>query len=271
MSVHYEIFPDKDKIVVNKDLEDKMDLSISIVKAGRAARTDAKIKVRIPIQEAIIVCSEDQQKQAEYFLSEIKEELNVKNIKFQTEFSKMVDYSLKPIFKLLGPAFKKDAPDIGEAIKKLSGKAAQNAVNDIQNKKSFEIKIGSANFTILDEHVEISSSGKEGYSDAAFNGGQIFINTQLTPKLIQEGLVRDIIRRIQSMRKEANLEYTQNIMIIYKGDNETKEAINEWLEYIKTETLAISIKTGTTKEGITTDWEIDGKNISLTIIPLKNK
>jgi isoleucyl-tRNA synthetase len=271
LSVHYEMFPKKKKTNINTDLEEKMDLSIAIVKAGRAARTNSKLKVRIPIQEAIIVCSKDHQKKAKEFLSEIIEELNVKEIKFQTELTGMVDYNLKPIFKVLGPAFKKDAPDVGDAIKNLNGKAAQKAVNDLRKNKVFKLKIEGNVFDVLDEHVEIISSGIEGYADASFNGGQIFINTKLTDELIQEGLARDIIRRIQTMRKDADLEYTQNIKIVYKGDTETKEAITKWNDYIKTETLAVSIKSGSSKEGITTEWKIDDKKISLTIIPLENK
>ncbi|NHJ46728.1 MAG: isoleucine--tRNA ligase [Asgard group archaeon] len=272
LSVHYESFPEKTKANVNKKLEEEMDLSVAIVKAGRAARNNVKIKVRIPIQEAIIVCSKKQQEMAKRFLPEIKEELNVKDIKFQAQLTGMVSYSLKPIFKILGPAFKQDAPDVGDAIKKLDGKDALEAVNSLNKNKLFKLDVNGKSFDIQEEHVEVISSGKEGYADAPFAGGQILINTQLTPELIQEGLVRDIIRLIQSTRKEANLEYTQNIKVVYKGDTEIQDAINNWQDYIKTETLATSIKSGSSKEGITTEKDIDGKNkIKLTVIPLEKK
>ena len=136
--------------------------------------------------------------------------------------------------------------------------------------QAFTIETEVGSFKILEEHIEIISSGREGYSDAAFEGGQVFIKTELTPELIQEGLVRDIIRRVQSMRKDADLEYTQNIKLYYQGDKEIKEAIETWVDYIKTETLSTMIKTGVVKHGVTSKWEIDDKKIVLTIVPIKN-
>ncbi len=270
LSVHFETFPEKNAKDINPQLEEAMDLSIEIVEAGRAARAKANIKVRLPIQELIIVCSIPQQKMAKQFLNEIMEELNVKKIVFQTELSEMVDYSFRPKFKILGPIFKQNAPVVGDAIKNLNGKQALKAAQELRKNQSFTLETEEGSFKILEEHIEIILSGKEGYVDAVFEGGQVFINTELTPELIQEGLVRDIIRRIQSMRKDADLEYTQNIKLYYKGDSEVKEAIEKWAEYIKTETLSIEIKAGSLKSGISAEWEIDDKQITLTIAPVKN-
>jgi isoleucyl-tRNA synthetase len=270
LSIHYESFPEEDKVVIDKKLEEKMDLAIAIVKAGRAARSSAKLKTRTPVQEAIVVCPKKQQEMAKEFLPEILEELNVKEINFQTKMAGTVNYTLKPVFKILGPEFKGDAADIGKAISELKGKEANEAASSIHKNKSFKLTIADKTFEIHKDQVVVSSD-KEGYSDATFAGGQIFINKQLTPELIQEGLVRDIIRRIQSMRKDANLEYTQNIKLVYKGDAETKEAVSKWQDYIKSETLATSIKVGSTTEGKTTEWKIDGKKIILTIIPIEKK
>ncbi|MFW9923678.1 MAG: isoleucine--tRNA ligase [Candidatus Thorarchaeota archaeon] len=268
LSVHFESFPKKNAKAVNIELEKAMDLAIAIVEAGRAARAQANIKVRLPLQELIIICPELQQNMAKQYLTEITEELNVKKVTFQSELSEMVDYEFKPMFKLLGPAFKQNAPIVGEAIRKLRGENARKAVSELKKKKSFKIHTESGPFDILEEHVEVISSGKEGYTDASFDGGQVFIKTEMTPELIQEGLVRDIIRRIQSMRKDADLEYTQKIELFYKGDNEVEKAMKEWNDYIKEETLTTKITMGTKKEGITSEWDIDGKMIILTILPL---
>ena len=268
LSVHFEEFPKKDHNAIDPHLEEAMDYSVAIVKAGRAARDKVNIKVRLPLQELIVVCPEAQQTMAKQFLSEIKEEINVKKITFQSELTEMVDYQFKPKFQLLGPVFKQNAPVVGATIKKLTGKKAQQAVNELRERHAFKLETEEGEFDVSEEFLDIISSGKEGYSDATFDGGQVFIKTKLTPELVQEGLVRDIVRRIQSMRKDANLEYTQNIEIYFKGNEAVTEAMTKWSEFIKTETLAKIIKAGTKKEGITTEWDIDGTQLTLTIIPL---
>jgi len=271
LSVHFEAFPTADKKAINKKLEAKMDLTIGIVKAGRAARNEAKIKVRIPVQEIIIVCPEAQQKMVKDFIPEITEELNAKSIVLQKELSEMVDYSFKPNFKLLGPVFKKNAPVVGATLKELSGEQAQKAVLELRKNKKFSLETEEGTFEILDEHVEVVSSGKEGYTDASFTSGQVFINQELTPELIQEGLARDIVRRIQDMRKEADLEYTQNIELYIKGEIEIDATAKKWKDYIKSETLATKLTIGSKKEGTTFDGDIDKKKVVITIFPLEKK
>ena len=142
-------------------------------------------------------------------------------------------------------------------------------VQELKEKGKFTLETTEGKFEVTEDQVEVISSGKEGYSDASFPGGQVFIKTELTPKLIQEGLARDIIRRVQSMRKDANLEYTQSIEFYYKGDEEIKEAIIAWDDYIKRETQATVLKAGTKKTGITAEWEIDKMKAVFTIIPLE--
>jgi isoleucyl-tRNA synthetase len=271
LSVHFESFPEKDKKKTNLKLEKAMDYSIAVVEAGRAARAQANIKIRMPLEELIIICSEQQQKLVKQFIEEIKDELNIKQITFQEEFAEMVDYTLRPKFRLLGPHFKQNAPIIGQAIKKLDGKAARKAVAELKEKKQFTIDTEEGKFDVPEEFVEIISSGKEGYSDAVFEGGQVFIKTTLTEELKQEGLARDIVRRIQSMRKDAELEYIQNIEVYYEGDETVKDAINTWKEYIKTETLATVIKEGKKKKDETKEWDIDGITVTLTVIPLEKE
>ncbi|MCF2143542.1 MAG: isoleucine--tRNA ligase [Candidatus Heimdallarchaeota archaeon] len=270
-SVHFELFPEVNKSALNKNLEEAMDLAIEIVKAGRAARNEAKIKVRIPMQELIVVCPQKYHKMVEQFLPEITEELNVKKVSLSNELTGMVNYSFKPNFKLLGPTFKKDAPLVGETLKGLTGSKALKAVTELQKTGKFTLKTAEGNFEIHNDHVEIISSGKEGYVDAAFPGGQVFIKTELTPELLEEGLARDIVRRIQDMRKDADLEYTQNIELYIKGDEEVKAAIERWKEYIMTETLATKLGSSTKKNGKTVQWTIDNKKVTITIVPLEKK
>ena len=157
---------------------------------------------------------------------------------------------------------------VGNAIKELQGKASQKAAEELRKHHKFALETEEGTFEVDEEYVEITSSGREGFAEGTFNGGQVFIRTELTPELIQEGLVRDIIRRIQSMRKDSNLEYTQNIEVYYKGDKQTKEAIEQWKDFIQNETLATVIKSGTSTKGTKADWDIDGVKITLTIVPL---
>ncbi len=271
LSVHYEAFPKKNSKAIDPHLEENMDYSIAIVEAGRAARDKVKLKVRLPLQELIVVCPEAQQNMAQQFVTEIKEELNVKKITFQKELSEMVNYQLKPKFQLLGPAFKQNAPAVGNAIKELSGEKDQQSVTELRENHTYKLETEDGEFDVIEEYLDIISSGKEGYADASFDGGQIFIKTKLTPKLIQEGLVRDIIRRIQTMRKDASLEYTQNIELYFKGDEKVVDAMTKWGDFIKSETLSTLIKEGTKKDGISSDWEFDDTKITLTIVPLEKK
>jgi isoleucyl-tRNA synthetase len=268
LSVHFEDYPKKKANLIEPHLEEAMDYTIAIVEAGRAARAKAGIKVRLPLPELIIVSPEPEQKLAKQFLSEIEEELNVKEITFQTGHKEMVDYSFKPKFHLLGPAFKSNAPVIGDSIRQLAGDKAAKAVKQLEQNGVFELETEEGTFTIKKEQVEVISSGIKGYADETFNGGQVFLKTELTSELIEEGLARDVVRRVQSMRKDADLQYTQNIEIYYRGEKEILEAIKKWQDYIKQETLAVKLVKGTTREGYYAEWDIDGKELKLRIVPL---
>ncbi|MBD3192448.1 MAG: isoleucine--tRNA ligase [Candidatus Heimdallarchaeota archaeon] len=271
LSVHFEPFPEKETTMINPQLEEAMDFSIGVVEAGRAARAKANLKIRLPLQELIVVCSEPYQKMAKQFLSEIKDELNVKEVVFQSELSGIVEYELVPKFNLIGPKFKQHAPVIGNTIKDLEGKKAKQAVQEMQKSHQFTLQTEEGSFEIDEDFVDIISSGKEGYTEGIFDNGQAFISTELTPELVQEGLVRDIIRRIQSMRKEADLEYTQKIKLYYQGDKEVQEAVKKWQDYIKNETLTTEINHGTSKKGIEKTWDIDGTEVTIIMLPLEEK
>lgn len=229
-SVHTSDYPKVNKRHINIELENKMDTVIELISYARNIREEAKIKVRQPISEVIF---ESKYKELlSDFEDLFKEELNVKNVIWEDDMSKYLTISYKPNFKVVGKIF-------GSEIKKFT-----EVLNNLSTSDAKKIEDGTfkfENYTIDSSYVLKNIAAKEGYSAVMLNYKKVAINTKLTQDLINEGIAREIVSKIQNLRKTSGFDITDRIEMVYNSCNEVKEALNVYKDYIMDEILAVSI------------------------------
>ena len=233
-SVHLEDFPKVDEELLSKDLEQRMELVRDICSLGRNAREDAAIKVRQPLNFMILPLVDEAV--IEDFESIIKEELNIKEIVYKDDMTEYMDYIVKPNFKVVGKIFGPKMKDFQEAVSKLN-------INDVN-----KIKAGYFKMNFLGEEIDVTEDmilttlkNKKGYCAASNGKTSIVLDTSLTEDLILEGLAREVVRKVQSLRKEADFVITDHINLYYHGDEMFDKMLASYDEYIKNETLADSL------------------------------
>lgn len=234
-SVHLENYPEVNSDLINQTLEDKVDLVRSIVSLGRAGREKENIKVRQPINSIII---DKKYKDKIGNLDElIKEELNVKNIEYSDDVSKYMNYEVKPNFKLAGPVFGKK---VGLFAKYLSDSNKSELINKLE-KSDLEIELNGENYKINSEYLDVRVSAKEGFDVQLENGIYVLLDTVLTDELISEGYARELTSKIQQERKRLDLNISDRIVIKYDAKEDFVNAIKDYIDGIKSETLATSM------------------------------
>ena len=255
-SVHLEDFPKADMSLVNLKIEERMDLVRDIISLGRNAREEAKIKVRQPISEVIL----DGKKKDIIldFVSLIEEELNVKEVHFENDLSKYMNYEVKPNFKIAGKIFGKNMKLFVEALKNLTN---EDIVN-IQEEKPISLMVGEHVEEITADMCDIRITSKEGFNATMENNNFIILNTTLSKELIHEGIVRELISKVQNMRKAKDFEITDRINLYYNGDKDFEDAIEEYREMIKKETLAVEFSK---KENLEEMFNLNGMEVYLDV------
>ncbi len=255
-SVNMCEYPEYDGAMVDEELERDMGLAIKAVEAGRSARQSANIKLRMPLSEAIISGPESDLKRLERFADVIREELNVKNVVF-TSGTGMMEASVSPNYGVLGPKFRAKMKDAVKAIESLTKQEIERI------KRGEIVEIGD--IKLSQEDVIIVDKVKEGYSGAHAEGTSIsvLVKTEISPELRYEGLAREIVRRIQNMRKDMDLEYDARIETRYCGDGELEKAIEKHGKYIMKETLSLNLRKSDEIDG--TEWNIEGMKIKIAI------
>ena len=233
-SVHLADYPVYSEDLINDEVEEKMDLVRDVCSLGRFAREDAKIKVRQPISEVLL--DNALSSKINEFEGVIKEELNVKNITYIDNMTDYLDYVIKPNFREVGKMF---GSNVGEFTKLLG----TLTVKDIETLKSDSIHVEfmGEDLEITPSMVIISVSVREGYCSS--NNGNVFVilNTELNEDLILEGLAREFVRKVQSLRKDNDYIITDRINVYYDGNDMLDKTIDKYNEYIKNETLAVEL------------------------------
>lgn len=254
-SVHLEDFPKYDDSLINESIEKQMDLIRDICSLGRFAREEAKIKVRQPISELILDSNDE--KTIGNLQVIIKEELNVKNIIFIKDMDKYMEYIVKPNFREVGKLFGPKVNMFAETLKKLS----HDEISKLKNEE-IEIVFDGSTIKVVPNMVDINVKVKEGYCSS--NNGKTFVilNTELTDELILEGIARELIRKIQSMRKEMDLVITDRINVYYNGPEKLEETLLKYSDFIKNETLTRLI---TKDENLKECFDINDINVYLKI------
>ena len=233
-SVHLALYPKYDESLIDLELEEKMDLVRDVCSLGRFAREDVKIKVRQPISEVLLDNSISSK--ISEFEPVIMEELNVKNITYIDNMTDYLDYVIKPNFREVGKMFGSNVGEFTKLLGTLSVKDIETLKND-----SIHVEFMGEDLEITPSMVIISVNVKEGYCSS--NNGRVFVilNTELTEDLILEGLAREFVRKVQSLRKDNDYVITDRINVYYDGNDMLDKTIDKYNEYIKNETLAVEL------------------------------
>lgn len=253
-SVHLEDYPVCDDNMINEAIEEKMDLVRDLISLGRNAREEVKIKVRQPISEIII---DGKNKELIGDLTDlIKEELNVKNVVFENDLSKYMNFTIKPNFKVCGKMFGKEINNYAKMLSTLT----DEDVNKLQNGNTIIAAFNGENIEITKEMVDIRIESKEGFDAAKENNNFIILNTTLTEDLINEGIVRELVSKVQNLRKVKDFDVADRITLYYDGDIES--IISEFTDYIKKETLSVDI---VKKEDLSENFNLNGIDVKLDV------
>ena len=259
-SIHLCDFPEVNEAWIDKDLEAKMDILLQIVVLGRACRNEANIKNRQPIG-TLYVKDEKNEELTEFYQNIIADELNIKNVIFTKDVSDFTAFTIKPQLRTLGRRFGSRLNALKEVLSGLDGNAV---VADLNAKGEITITVDGVEEVLSAEDLLIESAQKEGYVSQADRGITVVIDTNLTEELIEEGFVREIISKIQTMRKEAGFEVMDHIEVYEVGNDKITNIIVKNSEQIKAEVLAQKIIVGS-MQGHTTEWKINGEDVTLGV------
>lgn len=229
-SIHLADFPKYNEKLINEKIEEQMDLVRDICSLGRFAREEVNIKVRQPISHLILPKKDE--KTIGNLISIIQEELNVKEIIFKEDMSDYLDYIVKPNFKILGKTLGPKIKELQEILSNLTAKEISQL-----EKGSLKVKLSGEDFELTNEMVLISLKQKEGYASSSNSRTCVVLNTELTEDLILEGLAREFVRKVQSLRKEADFVITDHIKVIYDGTDKIKQMLEKYYDYVMGEVL----------------------------------
>ena len=235
-SVHLEYYPEHNEDLIDLELEEKMDLVRDLVGLGRASRESAKIKVRQPLHFVLI--DGKYEEKIDDLVPLIKEELNVKEVVFEKDLSQFMNFSLKPNFKVAGPVLGSKVKAFGKALGELD---SHETVEKLESGEKLTLNLEGEDVEISKDYVMVNISSKEGFDVAMENNLFVILDTTLTKELKNEGYAREFISKVQQMRKNNGYEVLDNINIYYDGSDEIEEAVKEYEDFIKSETLALTI------------------------------
>ncbi|KAB3530081.1 isoleucine--tRNA ligase [Alkaliphilus serpentinus] len=236
LTVHLADYPEINTSLIDKGVEERMDLVRDLVGLGRAARNQAKIKVRQPIQK-ILVDGKYEDLIAD-LVPLIQEELNVKEIVFEKDLKEYMDVSLKPNFRVAGSILGSKIKLLGKALGELD---PSETAAKLEAGETVKINLEGEEVEVIKDYVLIAISAKEGFTVETENNLFVILDTTLTKELIDEGYAREFISKVQQLRKNNDYEVTDNIKIFYDSDDEIADAVKLHEEYIKQETLALEI------------------------------
>lgn len=257
VSVHLTSFPVCDKAFIDTQLGENMDRVINIVSLGRTARNACAIKNRQPLSELLIRADKFDSLPEEY-LDILKEELNVKKVAFISDSSGFASYEIKPQLRTLGPKY---GPLIGKIREYLAQCDSTTLVNAVRKGEAVIVSIDNTPVAFKEEDLLISDKNKKGYQTVSEKGITVILNTELSQELIQEGLMRELVSKIQTMRKESGFNVTDHIVVTYSCGEKLAEVIEKYKSEIMQDTLADSVTAGS---GASLK-DINGEEISLSL------
>ncbi len=257
-SIHLCDYPVSDPAMIDPELEATMDEVLKIVVLGRAARNAANIKNRQPIGKMFINAPRELD---EFYTAIIEDELNVKRAEFSGDVSAFTSYSFKPQLRTVGPKYGRFLGKIKEALANIDGNAAMAQLDETGELKLPEV---DESIVLTKEDLLIEMSQVEGYAAQSGSGVTVVLDTQLTPELIEEGFVREIISKVQTMRKEAGFEVMDRIVVSYASGEKLESVFTANKDEICAEVLADDIRKDQL-DGYQKDWDINGEKVTLAV------
>ena len=257
-SVHLADFPTVHEAWIDTELETMMREVLEIVVLGRAARNEANIKNRQPIGQMFVKAPAEL---SAFYRQIVEEELNVKSVVFKDDMEAYLSYSFKPQFRILGPKVGKAMGGIQKALKSLNGHEAKEVLD-----KTGELKVtvGEDTFTLTREDVEVTMAQTEGYNCQHYGSVTIALETILSPELVEEGFVRELISKIQTMRKENGFEVQDRITVGIKDNEKLEKIVRKNEAFLKEITLANEV-TYNAVQGFEKAWNINGEKVTLSV------
>ena len=257
-SIHLCDFPTVDAEMIDKDLEASMEEVLDIVVMGRAARNTANIKNRQPIGTMYVRAERPLDAM---FQEVVADELNVKNVEFKEDLSDFTSYTFKPQLKTVGPKYGKLLNGIRAHLAEINGR---EAMKELDNSGSLSFDIDGQNVVLSKEDLLIDTAQMEGYVTEEDSTVTVVLDTNLSDELIEEGFVREIISKIQTMRKEAGFEVMDKIVVYSMGNQKIEGYMKEYREEILSDVMASDIRFDEVK-GYTKEWSINGESVTLGV------
>jgi isoleucyl-tRNA synthetase len=262
LSVHHCDWPEVDESLLDQALLDKMRLAINVAGLGRSARSAADFKLRQPLAKARVNVGSQQARSDLMELAEVlAEEINVKEIEVVSEVGELVDYKLMPNNRLLGPKYGALFPKVRQALARLD---PSEAARTLHEGGQLQVEVDGRQISLNDEEVLVQTESRGGLAVASDKGITVAVDTSLTPELIQEGYARDLVRAINTMRKDAGLELDDRIALYYQADGDVAQALVTFGGYIQQETLATTLESGRVEQtSHQQSLELEGHSVTL--------
>ena len=257
-SIHLCDFPTVNEAWIDKDLEADMKELLEIVVLGRACRNTANIKNRQPIGTMYVKA---EKKMDKFYTDIIADELNVKEVKFADDVESFISYSFKPQLRTVGPKYGKLLGGIRQALTDIDGTAA---MNELRTNGVLKLDINGNDVKLTEEDLLIETAQTEGYVSESDGETSVVLDTNLTPELIEEGFVREIISKIQTMRKEAGFEVMDKIVVYAHGNDKIQDVMKAHEDEIKSEVLADEMVLGET-DGYVKEWNINKEAVTMGV------
>ena len=257
-SIHLCSFPEVHEEQIDKELENNMEHVLDLVVMGRACRNASNIKNRQPIGQMFVKADFEL---SEFYQEIVADELNVKNIKFTDDVRDFTSYSFKPQLKTVGPKYGKMLGGIKAALNDIDGNAAMDELNTTGVLK---LDVNGQEIELFKEDLLIDTAQIEGYESVNDNGITVVLDTNLTPELLEEGFVREIISKIQTMRKEADFEVMDKIRVTYEGSEKAEAVFEKNSTLIGGEVLATEVVKAE-PAGHVKEWKINGEAVTMGV------
>ncbi|WP_394282895.1 isoleucine--tRNA ligase [Frisingicoccus sp.] len=257
-SIHLCDFPVANEAFIDAELEANMELVLQIVVAGRAGRNTANIKNRQPIGKMYV---KSEVELPEFYQEIVEEELNVKRMEFTQDVSAFTSYTFKPQLRTVGPKYGKLLGGIKQYLGNVDG---NKAMSELKSEGHISFEVNGENVVLAEEDLLIDAAQTEGYVSVNDRNVTVVLDTNLTEELIEEGFVREIISKVQTMRKEADFEVTDHIIVFMEGNDKLKAIAEKNSEDVKKDVLAEDIVFGST-DGYIKEWNINGEAVTMGV------
>ena len=257
-SVHLCLFPKVDEKLIDKKLENDMEEALNIVVLGRAARNGSNMKNRQPLAKMFVKAESEL---SEYFVKIIEDELNIKSVVFSDDVASFMSYSFKPQLKTLGPKYGKQLNEIRTYLAEIDGSAAKAELDETGK---LVLKLPSGDISVTEDDLLIDIKQKDGFFSMTDNGITVALDINLTDELIEEGFVREIISKVQTMRKDAGFEVMDHIEISSTGNEKIAKLISDNADEIKGDVLCDKVSNGEI-DGFNKEWNINGEKVTLFV------